>query len=1497
MPAAPIPQNEAERIQSLHQLQVLDSSAEEELDALVRVAALICDVPISLISLVDTQRQWFKANVGLPGVNETPRDLAFCAYSILNDELLEVEDATKDDRFSDNVLVTSEPDIRFYAGVPLRLNDGAAVGSLCVIDRMPRTLNENQREILINLGKVASQALEGRRAILTERAHLEEHAFLTSLLHHSVDAVFAIDLEGIVNQWSPGAIKLYGYPKIEMIGQSINKIIPIGLQEEESTRRSNNASSVGSVYETVRVHQDGTLIPVSVSMTPVNDKFGNVIGLTKIDHNIQDRLEREREILKSESRFRTLSESAPMGVYETDAEGSCLYTNARWQEIFGLDRDECMGNGWALTIHSDDRAKVFSEWQRTASLKIEFDMEFKIRRKDGSGRTVHSRARPVLDESKNIVGFIGNVEDITERRALFKKLEYNERKFRRLYESTPSMLFSIDDVGRIVSVSDYWLIKMGYVREEIERQEWLQFLTAPSRIYAKTKVLPVFFELGFCDQVEFQMTKKTGEVIDVLFSAVMESEETEEKRSLAIIEDVTLRRIAEHALKETSTSLNFILEGTQAGTWEWNVSTGEVIINEKWAELVGYTLEELSPISIETWTTLTHPEDLKTAKVKLDNHFVGVSPFYESEIRMRHKNGEWIWILARGKMRTWIDGNQPEWILGTHLDISLRKRQEEAVSLNQAMLNRTGRLANVGGWEVDLQSDKIYWSDETCRIHGVMAGHIPSMEEAIHFYAPEARPIILSAIEKGIQSGEGWDLELPFNRANGERIWVHVVGYVEYLNGNPIRLIGAIQDISNEIAQRQSVIDANERLKLAADSGAIGIWEFDVIHNKVKWDSWMFRLYGIVDTPSDDTYTLWAKHLHHEDKAAAELALQEALEGKKLFNTEFRIVWADGSIHHIRGSGSVTRDANGPIRMVGVNWDVTEQRELASKLAQQHELLQTTLKSIGDAVITTDAEGFVNWLNPIAERLTGWSNLEAHGEPLRKIFHIINEETRAQTENPIETCLTQGKVVGLANHTVLIAKDGSEFGIEDSAAPIRNERGQLLGAVLVFHDVTEQRRMSGEMSFRATHDSLTGLINRAEFEARLRKILNKSHEDKSEHALLFIDLDQFKLVNDACGHTIGDQLLQQVSKLLSDTVRSRDTLARLGGDEFAVILEQCSSEQAQRVAQAICDRMDDFRFMHDEKRFRIGASIGLVPVDARWSTMSAVLQAADTSCYAAKEAGRNRVHTWFDTDLAMRARHGEMQWATRIEQAIDENRFELYAQKIEPIDGQECGIHAEVLLRMIDHDGAIVPPGAFLPAAERFHLVTRVDKWVVKNAINWLIRVPQQNLIEVLSINLSGQSIGDKAFHRHLIDILEKLEPSIRHRLCFEITETAAITNLVDASIFIDEVKAFGVKIALDDFGAGASSFGYLKKLSIDFLKIDGQFVRDLIEDPLDAAAVRCFADVAKVVGVKTIAEFVERTEVLNRLREIGIDYAQGYLLHRPEPILLFSDSLHHGVS
>ncbi len=434
--------------------------------------------------------------------------------------------------------------------------------------------------------------------------------------------------------------------------------------------------------------------------------------------------------------------------------------------------------------------------------------------------------------------------------------------------------------------------------------------------------------------------------------------------------------------------------------------------------------------------------------------------------------------------------------------------------------------------------------------------------------------------------------------------------------------------------------------------------------------------------------------------------------------------------------------------------------------------------------------------------------------------------------------------------------------------------------------VGDLSRAAVEAQHRATHDPLTGLFNRADFEPRLQTALDAAKADPAQtHALLCIDLDHFKIVNDTCGHAAGDRLLQQIARMLCDAVRQGDAVARLGGDEFAVLLKGCSAAAAQAVGKKICAAFDDFRFVHGEHRMKVGTSIGLVAVDSQWADTAALMQAADACCYAAKQGGRNRVVALDEDEAHILHASGDSQWASRIERALDEGRFVLHGQHIVPVRGDGTVTELELLLRMVDVDGALLPPAAFIPSAERFHLMGGVDRWVLRHAIDWLRGLLERGDAPTVAINLSGQSVGDSSFHSWALEVFEAAGPAICQRVILEVTETAAVTNLASAAKFMGQARQLGLRTALDDFGAGASSFGYLKTLPLDYLKIDGQFVRDVLSDPLDAAAVRCFVDVAKVVGLKTIAEFVENEAVFQHLAHLGVDMAQGYHIQRPGPL------------
>ncbi len=551
------------------------------------------------------------------------------------------------------------------------------------------------------------------------------------------------------------------------------------------------------------------------------------------------------------------------------------------------------------------------------------------------------------------------------------------------------------------------------------------------------------------------------------------------------------------------------------------------------------------------------------------------------------------------------------------------------------------------------------------------------------------------------------------------------------------------------------------------------------------------------------------------------------------------------------------------------------------ELLAEKKIFQMTLACIGDAVITTDKSGTISYLNPVAEALSGWSNSEALGMPSSDIFNIFTEVTRTRAEDPVVNCLRSGEVTRLDGDTLLIRRDGRELSIDDTAAPIINAAKETIGAVLIFRDVGDKRQLVQQLSHQAIQDALTGLENRRGFERRMKHVLDypEAHEPD---ALLYLDLDQFKVVNDMSGHAAGDMLLRQLGALMLAHIRPGDSLARLGGDEFGVLLEKCPKEQAQGVANHLRETIANFRFEWEGKIFTIGASIGVVPIPQTGGTLSDLFVAADAACYAAKERGGNRVYVYELDDSTLLQRQGEMQWVGRINTALRKDHFCLYYQPIVPLRGnrarQEWG---EILLRLLDEENQLILPGQFAPPAEHYGLMTTVDRWVFRHALDALRFRGSSPAPVIYSINISGQSLGDENF---LSFVMEELRRTEVHpaQVCIEITETAAIANLSHAIRFISVLKELGCVFALDDFGTGLSSFAYLRSLPVDYVKVAGPFVKNMTVDPIDHAMVQAIHHIGGVMGIQTIAEHVEDGATLEALKTIGVEYAQGNMLGRP---------------
>ena len=566
--------------------------------------------------------------------------------------------------------------------------------------------------------------------------------------------------------------------------------------------------------------------------------------------------------------------------------------------------------------------------------------------------------------------------------------------------------------------------------------------------------------------------------------------------------------------------------------------------------------------------------------------------------------------------------------------------------------------------------------------------------------------------------------------------------------------------------------------------------------------------------------------------------------------------------------------------------ELEERKRIEQRLRESEGRYRAIYDQNPSMFYTLAADGQIVSVNDFGANQLGFTVHELLGMSL---LDLQPESERAAVQGHLDASWREPSTVRRFESR-MTRRDESSIWVRISAKVVEHDGSERL--LLVCEDITESHNLSEQLSYQATHDALTGLVNRREFENRLGRVLETAIASEGEHALCYLDLDQFKVVNDTCGHVAGDELLRQLGDLLQNHVRKRDTLARLGGDEFAVLMEHCGIEQAQRVAQNLRATIADFRYRWEDKSFTLGVSIGVVPITRHSSDVGEVMRAADTACYVAKDGGRNRIHVFRENDEQLARRHGEMQWVVQIQRALEENRFFLEYMPIEQVVSSPRagklmieGPQYEILLRMQDDRGSIIPPGAFMPSAERYNLCIDIDRWVVNAAFEWLSEYPDHlRDLGLCSINLTSRSLSDDQF----LVFLDRQFRSRRippEKVGFELSETAAITNLASATRFIKVLKEWGCRMALDDFGSGLSSFAYLKSLPVDCLKVDGVFVKDIADDPLDFAMVRSFYQIGGVTGKEMVAEFVESPEILAKVREIGIDYAQGYGIGRPRPL------------
>nr|WP_272211194.1 PAS domain S-box protein [Marinicella sp. W31]MDC2877081.1 PAS domain S-box protein [Marinicella sp. W31] len=634
-------------------------------------------------------------------------------------------------------------------------------------------------------------------------------------------------------------------------------------------------------------------------------------------------------MLAVQAEARSILDNSPDAILTMDDEGTIRHWNRSAERLFGYSAKDAEGQPLSLIL-SPPRAEEESDLSGRLGAG-ERSLRTERLHRDGSLIPVSVSIGPVISDRGETTGATEIIRDIGDLIATHKELAAAKRRIETLYRSTPAMLHSTDPRGTLLSVSDRWLEITGYSRDEVIGRRLVEFLTPDSARISKTELLTALLSEGHCENVQCQMVTRSGPTLDVLLSAILERDaQGNPLRIISTIDDVTQRRRAENALKEERRRLQQIIDATRSGTWEWNIQTGELRINRQWAAIIGEDLRELDPARIDTLLERLHPDDLSEHEALLSAHVRGETDSYDYEARLRHKSGGWVWVAGRGRILTWTGNGKPEWMFGTLQDITRQKDAQNELRKSRTFLERTGHIAGVGGWEVDVVDQKIFWSEETCRIHGVEPGHSPTMEEAIAFYAPEARTTIEAAVERSIATGEPWDMELPLIRADGQQIWARAAGAAQFdSTGKLVRLIGAFQDVTERIQQRLELERLNERMAIATENGKIGIWDANLKEGKTHYSDIWCAIIGYRRDEISDSAGEWLRFIHPDDLERAKAADVKHIAGDApFFEEEFRMRHKDGRWIWILDRGRVVeRDEHGvPLRMIGTHTDITARK-------------------------------------------------------------------------------------------------------------------------------------------------------------------------------------------------------------------------------------------------------------------------------------------------------------------------------------------------------------------------------------------------------------------------------------------------------------------------------------------------------------------------------------------------------------------------------------------
>lgn len=1237
---------------------------------------------------------------------------------------------------------------------------------------------------------------------------------------------------------------------------------------------------------------DGTTRPVLITASRIPDESGDspVRYILQIVSTLPD-MNEIAECRAAEERWRYALEGSQQVVWDFHIPTGMVWVSSHWKTLLDLSDDERIHSitNWLSKMHPDDRERLAAAaGHARTSDNPNFDAIYRLRHTDGRWLWVLSRGKMVEYAPDGTgVRMVGTIVEITHEKEMETNLAALTERLEVALDAGGIGIFDVDFIADWRSWD-----KRTYELHDITREAFdhttagFMKLLHPEDALRIEQIRESALREGTDYQIDYRVMLASPSAVRHIRATIhlIKGPGGEVQRGIGACWDITKDVERTAHLHDTLALLHAVTEGTPDLIYVKDANGRYLLINEAVEKVMAMSNTQIiGRLDSEIFPPLTALSLIENDRRVLQSG----EPYTVEET-----------ATVDGVLRTYSSTKAPRYdehghlagLIGISRDITDVKSAEAALRKSELRWQFALDGAGDGIWDWDMATGKVFYSHRWKSMLGYEEDEIGSTadEWSSRVHADDL-PRCRSTIEEHF-SGRTPDfvLEHRMRSKDGSWRWIYDRGKVieRAEDGRPLRVIGTHTDITARKESEEAIVALNQRLQLAIEASGAGIFDLDFSTGQYGWDERMYALYGLRVGKFNGTLEEWLSFIHPDDVQKVMAEYETAVHQTSVFNMDFRIKHQQsGTTHHIRSLARILRDQAGvPLRAVGINWDITDHRELAGALYEQKEQLRITLHSIGDAVIATDAEARITFMNPVAEQMTGWLASDAIGHPLMDVFRLLDEKGLA-IPDPVETCLRLSQPFYLDTPAVLVSRDGKRRDIRDSAAPVRIATGEITGAVLVFQDVTKARVLQQALEHSATHDSLTGLPNRVGFERELSKTFEQSQQDGSQHTLCFIDLDRFKLVNDGAGHAAGDALLREVASLLRRSIRSQDIAARLGGDEFALLLQNCPIVKGETIGSQFLRSLARYRFVWEGRTFEIGASMGMVLLDRNAAPLDALMSQADIACYASKSAGRNQISVYGGESGSAVRHHREIQIAADIRDAIENNRFRLYGQEIRNLKSEEIlHHHFEILLRMEDADGALIQPDVFIPAAERYDLMGAIDRWVIRTTLR---DFGQQLILEdnlSVGINLSANSLSDPFLWSFVQEelLVSNVSPK---RIHFEITETALINNVAAARQFITNARSAGCRIVLDDFGNGLSSFTYLREYPVDGIKIDGGFIRGLSSSHVDRTIVESINAIGHRLDAFTIAEQVEDEITLGLVRDIGLDQAQGFAIARPQPL------------